>query len=203
MGRARPKIFENFTSHLLKSSSTTMFRASVRRYSIKNIPLETQPKNKYNAARSAFNLKPVPTEGLIHNPPAAMPSVKDTPRAFLPANDPRLKFMQDRYKTYSPEEIAEMPLIWGAKKDYSLTPEVITEIVRLREQDPHKWSIAKLAAKFNVETNKINVITGFSKAKQQRLLQELETVQKSWSAKTKIAREDRQRRKQMWLRNEF
>lgn len=180
-----------------------MFRHSIRRYSVKNIASETQPKNKYNAARSAFNLKPVPTQGLIHNPPASMPSVRDTPKAFLPANDPRLKFMADRYKTYTPEEIADMPLIWGAKKDYTLTPEVISEIVSLREQDPHKWSIAKLAAKFNVETNKVNVITGFSKTKQQMLLQELETVKKSWSNKTKIARDDRQRRKQMWLRNEF
>ncbi|OVF09926.1 putative mitochondrial 54S ribosomal protein [Clavispora lusitaniae] len=180
-----------------------MLRASVRRYSIKNLPFESKPKNKYNEARSAFNLKPVPTQGLIHNPPASMPSVIDTPKAFLPRNDPRLKYMAEKFKTYTAEELEDMPLIWGAKKDYSLTPDIIQEIITLRNQDPHKWSIAKLAAKFGVATNKVNVITGFSMAKQQKILEELQAVKESWSDKRKIARDDRQRRKQMWLRNEY
>lgn len=111
--------------------------------------------------------------------------------------------MAEKFKTYTPEELEDMPLIWGAKKDYSLTPDIIQEIITLRNQDPHKWSIAKLAAKFGVATNKVNVITGFSMAKQQKILEELQAVKESWSDKRKIARDDRQRRKQMWLRNEY
>lgn len=180
-----------------------MFKASLRRYSIKHLPVETQPTNKYNAARSAFNLKPVPTNGLIHNPPAAMPSLKDTPKVFLPKSDPRLKFMADRFKVYSPEELAEMPVIYGAKKDYDLTPEIIEQIVKLRTEDSNKWTIAKLAEKFNIDAKKVNVITGFSLQKQQKMLQELTKLKKGWSQSRKMAREDRTKRKQMWLRGEF
>lgn len=180
-----------------------MFKASLRKYSIKNLPVESQPKNKYNAARSAFNLKPVPTNGLIHNPPASMPSLKDTPKVFLPKNDPRLKFMADRFKVYSPEELAEMPVIYGAKKDYNLTPDIIDQIVKLRNEDSDKWTIAKLAEKFNVDSKKVNVITGFSLEKQQKMLKELTKVKNSWSESKKMARQDRAKRTQMWLRGEF
>lgn len=180
-----------------------MFKASLRRYSIKNLPLETQPTNKYNAARSAFNLKPVPTQGLIHNPPASMPSVKDTPKVFLPSNDPRLKVMADRFKVYSQEELDEMPVIYGAKKDYTLTPETIKQIIKLRSEDPEKWTIAKLATKFNVDAKKVNVVTGFSKLKQLIMLAELTKLQSEWSDLRKLARQDKQKRKQMWLRGEF
>lgn len=132
-----------------------------------------------------------------------MPSLKDTPKVFLPSNDPRLKSMADKFKVYSQEELDEMPVIYGAKKDYTLTPEIIEQIVKLRSEDSDKWTIAKLAAKFNVDAKKVNVITGFSKQKQQKMLQELKKLKDGWSDQRKLAREDRQRRKQMWLRGEF
>lgn len=175
----------------------------IRRYSIKNIPVETQPKNKYNAARSAFNFKPVHTEGLIHNPPASMPSLKETPQVFLPPNDPRLKVLAGKFKVYSPKELKNMPVIYGAKRDYSLTPEIVMQIIKLRQEDADSWSIAKLAAKFNVDPKKVNVITGFSEAKQQKALAELEKLKASWPDSKRHARVDRGRRKDMWLRGEF
>lgn len=180
-----------------------MFKSAVRKYSIKHLPVETQPANKYNAARSAFNLKPVPTQGLIYNPPAALPSLKDTPKVFLPPNDPRLKFMADKFKVYSQEELAEMPVIYGAKRDYTLTPEIIEQIIKLRSEDPDTWTIAKLAARFNVDAKKVNVVTGFSHQKQQRMLLELTKLKSEWSEKKALARQDRHRRKQQWLRGEF
>lgn len=179
-----------------------MLRAT-RRLSLKSIPLETKPQNKYNAQRSKFNIKPVPTQGLIHNPPASMPSVKQTPRSFLPPNDPRLTVMADTFKTYTSEELAEMPLIYSTKKDNSLTPELVQEIVTLRQQDPAKWSIAQLAAKFNVDARKINVITKVSEEKQRAVLEQLAERQMAWSERRRHARDDRVKRKHLWLRNEF
>lgn len=181
-----------------------MFTAA-RRYSIKSLPFELQPKNKYNAARSAFNFKPKPTQGLIHNPPAAMPSLKDTPRTFLPANDPRLTIMADKYRTYTPEELNDMPLIYGIskEKDYSLTPEIVEKIVKLRNEDQDKWTISRLAAEFKIDARKVNVITGVNKEKQQKLVRELEALKQTWAEKKLAAKLDRSKRTDMWLRNEF
>lgn len=175
----------------------------VRGYSIKALPFEAQPKNKYNAARSAFNIKPVPTQGLIHNPPASMPSIKETPKAFLPKNDPRLKIFAGKFKTYTRAELDEMPLIYATLKDNSLTPELVEQIVTLRAENPDKWSIAKLAAKFNVDAKKVNVITGVSKEKQAQVLDQLKELKSHWPVKKLHAREDVVRRKHMWLSNKF
>ncbi|OBA21127.1 hypothetical protein METBIDRAFT_11693 [Metschnikowia bicuspidata var. bicuspidata NRRL YB-4993] len=180
-----------------------MLRTATRNISIKSLPHELQPKNKYNAVRSKFNMKPVPTQGLIYNPPASMPTVKETPRAFLPPNDPRLKLLAEKFKTYTPEELEEMPVIYATKKDNSLTPEIVQEIIALRSEDPDKWSIAKLAAKFSVDAKKVNVITGSSKERQQKVLAQLAEQQSQWTGKKRLARDDRVKRKQMWLRNEF
>ncbi|RKP28881.1 hypothetical protein METBISCDRAFT_28698 [Metschnikowia bicuspidata] len=180
-----------------------MWKSAVRSYSIKNLPYESRPTNLYNPVRSAFNVKPKSTQGLIHNPPAAAPSLKDTPRAFVPKIDPRLTVLAEKYKTYTPEELADMPIIYAHKKEYNLTPEIVQEIIALRHEDPEKWSVAKLAQKFNVDTRKVNVITGFSKEKQEKVLSELQTVKSQWNAGKTSARHDRLRRKQMWLRAEF
>lgn len=176
----------------------------VRKYSIKDLPFESQPKNKYNA-RSAFNLKPNPTQGLIHNPPSAMPSVKDTPKAFLPANDPRLRFMADKFRVYSAEELQDMPLLYGIRKekDYSLTPQIVGDIVKLRNEDPEQWTVSKLASKFNVDIKKVNVITGIHKERQEKLLRDLNAVKETWNEKRRVARQDKEKRTKMWLRNEF
>ncbi|KAF3988332.1 hypothetical protein FT663_04088 [Candidozyma haemuli var. vulneris] len=182
-----------------------MFKSAVRRYSLKNLPHETQPINKYNNSRSGFNVKPVRSQGLIYNPPASAPSYRETPKLFLPKNDPRLKILEDKWKVYTPEELENMPLIYGIKKqkDYSLTPEVVGEILKLRQENPDEWTIPKLAKKFNVDKTRVNVISGISKDRQAKVLKELETIKESWSARRSLARQDREKRTQQWLRGEF
>lgn len=180
-----------------------MWKSSVRCYSIKNLPYESRPTNLYNPVRSAFNIKPKPTQGLIYNPPASASSLKNTPRAFIPKNDPRLSVLADNYKTYTASELADMPLIYAHKKEYNLTPDIVKEIITLRQEDPEKWSVNKLAQKFNIAAHKVNVITGFSRSKQEKVLRQLHEVQNKWHATTKKARSDRLKRKQMWLRAEF
>lgn len=182
-----------------------MFRRFTRNYSIKNIPHQTKPQNKYNAHRSTFNLKPVHHDGLIYNPPASAPSYYETPQLFLPKNDPRLTVLAEKYKVYTKEELDDMPLIYGIRKqkDYSLTPEVVEQIVSLRNSNPHEWTISKLAKKFNVEPEKVNVVTGFNKERQQKVKEELEKVKQTWSEETMLARNERAKRQQTWLRNDF
>lgn len=178
---------------------------ALRRYSIKDVPFHSKPKNKYNEYRSAFNIKPVRPQGLIHNPPAAAQSVKETPLLFLPKHDPRATILKDTYKVYTPEELADMPLIYGIKreKDYSLTPDIVQEIVKLRHEDPETWTVSKLAAKFNVDMKKVNVLTGISKERQAQVQKQLDLIKETWKEKRRVARSDREKRTQMWLRNEI
>lgn len=208
---ARPKIFILILAPVVdtkvpfgvKLDCIKMWKLSARKYSIKNLPYESRPTNLYNPVRSAFNIKPKTTEGLIYNPPASAPSLKNTPRAFIPSNDPRLSVLAETYKTYTAEELADMPIIYAHKKEYNLTPEIVKEIIALRQENPVKWSVGQLAKKFNVDIKKINVITGFSKIKQEKALAQLEAAKAKWNEASRRARVDKTRRKQMWLRGEF
>lgn len=181
-----------------------MIRNIVRRNSTRTIPYETQPRNRYNQKSSGFNLKPVPTQGLVHNPPASAPLVWNTPKTFLPAHDPRHKLPNLKYRTYSSEELQDMPLIYGISnsRNYDVTPEIVKRIVELRAEDPNRWTIAKLAREFSINQNVVNVVTGVNKERKGKLNTELEEMKKDWSQNKAISREDRKKRVQMWLRNE-
>ncbi|CAG87958.1 DEHA2E09570p [Debaryomyces hansenii CBS767] len=182
-----------------------MLRNNIRRYSIKNIPFEAQPKNKYNAQRSAFNLKPVPTQGLVHNPPASVPIARNTPKAFLPPNDPRLHKLEGKYKTYSADVLEDMPVIYGMakEKDYSMTAETAREILKLRTEDPSKWTVSKLAKEFNVSKQSVNVVTMKNEKRGEEVISQLEVLQEKWTNNKLMSRNDRRKRVQMWLRNEY
>lgn len=177
----------------------------VRRLSSRSVPHETQPRSKYNVRSSAFNIKPVPTQGLVFNPPASMPSANNTPRAFLPPGDPRVERLREFQKSYTPEEVANMPLIYGikAEKEYNVTPDVVAEVRRLREEDPAQWTVNKLARKFGISRMVANVITQESRTRQSQIKEELAELKKSWPLAKSQARIDRRKRVQMWLRNEF
>lgn len=181
-----------------------MIRTSIRRYSAKNIPFEAVPKNRYNQSRSAFNFKPKATPGLVHNPSHAIfqPSQR-TPRAFLPPSDPRLQ-LQDA-QSLTREDVEECPLIYNAtKREYDLTPEIVSEIVELRTQDPATWTVGKLAKKFGIEQHKVNVLTAtVSKERKTQIEGDLDMLKSKWSPNKTRGRSDRSKRLQMWLRNEF
>lgn len=181
-----------------------MIRNFVRRNSTRTVPYETQPRNRYNQKSSSFNLKPVPTQGIVHNPPASAPLVWNTPKSFLPANDPRHKLPSLKYRTYSSEQLQDMPLIYGISnsRNYDVTPDIVKKLVDLRAADPNRWTIAKLAREFSINQNVVNVVTGVNEDRQEKLKTESEETKKNWSQDKAISRENRKKRVQMWLRNE-
>lgn len=156
---------------------------------ISQIPYEAKPRNKFNPVKSAFNFKPVPTPGLVFNPPASLPSVKQTPRAFLPPNDPRRNL--PIHKTYTDEELADMPIIHGTTKKYDVTEETAKEIINLRVSDPQTWTISKLCKKFNVRALFVIALT-----------KDLNTTKTTPKRLTDPQKEQLKRVK-MWLRNEY
>lgn len=98
-----------------------------------------------------------------------------------------------------------MPLIYGikAEKEYNVTPDVVAEVRRLREEDPAQWTVNKLAKKFGISRMVANVITQESRARQSQISEELAELKKSWPLAKSQGRIDRRKRVQMWLRNEF
>lgn len=161
----------------------------IRCYSIKSIPFEAKPANKYNAVKSAYNFKPrKPTQGLVYNPPASMVSVSQTPKAFLPHSDPRKNL--GIQKEYSTEEINDMPVIHGTTKKYDVDEKTALEILNLRSSDPTQWTISKLCKKFNVSPYFVINISKSAKP--------------SFPAPAFTKRQTEQnKRVSMWLRNEF
>ncbi|ABN67115.1 predicted protein [Scheffersomyces stipitis CBS 6054] len=177
-----------------------MFRNFIRRSSSSSIPFEPVPINKYNQVRSQFNFKPKKTQGLVYNPASAIhkPSIK-TPRAFLPTNDPRRQLNNEA--EYTKEQLQHYPIITAYKaqgeRDYSITAEVAKKIYDLRKQDPQTWTVAKLSKEFDIDLQKVNVLTGIldKKLKNNNLdgLNERQ-VKKATEKKKRV---------EMWLRNEF
>lgn len=179
-------------SMALKPLNTFPCKLAVR-YSLKvsSLPFEPVPINQYNAQRSAFNIKPIRTQGLVYNPPAAVlaPQTK-TPHAFLPRNDPRLMIPPSR--VYTAKELENYPIInrydAPAQRTYQVTPEIVSELNKLRQEDPKKWSIRALSKKFNLPPNKVNTFT--------------ESLPKT-KTDTKQSNSERVRRSKLWLRGEF
>ncbi|CAH2353437.1 54S ribosomal protein L20, mitochondrial [[Candida] railenensis] len=180
-----------------------MFRNTVRHLSDKAVPFLSQPPNKFNAARSTFNLRPVLPQGLVHNPPASVPNSKSTPRAFLPSTDPRSTLISHR--TYSSDEVADMPIIYSSKADrkYDITPDIVAEIQQLRSSNSAEWTVNKLAKKFGVSPSFVKVTTEVNEGRKAELSQQQKAERESWPVQKQKARINRKRRVELWLRNEF
>ncbi|CAL1207887.1 unnamed protein product [Candida parapsilosis] len=137
-----------------------MIRSSIRKvhHASKEIPYQAVPRGKYNPKRSAFNFKPKPIDGLVHNPPAAIinPSMQ-TPYIFLPPNDPRRELAK-QYRL-SEDVVADMPVIRAFKapheREYTVTKEVVDQIKQLRNEDPERWNLKELSKKFDIELSKL------------------------------------------------
>ncbi|CAH6720541.1 hypothetical protein CLIB1444_04S02410 [[Candida] jaroonii] len=156
--------------------------------SLSKVAYESKPKSRFNNVTSAFNFRPKPTQGIIYQPPSTLPSVYQTPKSFLPPNDPRRELPY--HKEYTAEELEDMPIIHQTTKNYNVDDKTAMEIIKLRSEDPKEWTVNKLVKKFDVDANFIIAINKAFKDKPQ-----LKKYNKRQSEQLK--------RVQMWLRNEF
>jgi hypothetical protein len=88
------------------------------------------------------------------------------------------------------------------EKRYHLNPSDIEEIRKLRLNDPMTWSRWKLAKRFDCSPMFIAMVCEASPQKKEIQKQVLGAVQSRWGAKRRMAREDRQLRKESWGRDE-
>ncbi|KAL8870700.1 MAG: hypothetical protein Q9174_003317 [Haloplaca sp. 1 TL-2023] len=152
----------------------------------------------------------IPTEqfrdNVIFNPPSSSPSPYQTPAAFLPPSDPRRSLLAQSHDHANPYAQSEKRLPPPAQKKspekrYHLQEKEIAEIHQLRRQDPDKWTRRRLAQKFDCSEFFVAMVCEASpqrKAQQQKALEE---VKARWGNRRRYAREDRQKRRELWGRD--
>lgn len=86
------------------------------------------------------------------------------------------------------------------EKKYHVTPEQVAEMQRLRNEDPSRWTIDRLAAEYECSTHFVRICAKnetAGKAHGERLV----LTQNRWGRKKTLARQDRRRRKDLWGRD--
>lgn len=166
-------------------------------------------QSSYRRTKQRLRVKPDASFGpsshghdqIIYNPPSSAPSVYHTPNKFLPPNDTR---RQMRVEAPANVNVKDLPGLTKHTPEikYHLTPSDIEEIRRLRLSDPMTWSRYKLAKRFECSPIFIAMVCEASPEKKQIQKQVLEAVQSRWGPKRRMAREDRQLRREAWGRDE-
>jgi Mitochondrial ribosomal protein subunit L20 len=173
-------------------------------------PLISRNQSSYRRIKQRLRVKPDASfspsadqfhDNIIYNPPSSSPSIYHTPAKFLPAHD-----LRRTLRVESPGENTEqnLPLVFKntQEKKYHLTPADIEEIRKLRLNDPILWSRWKLAKRFNCSPLFIAMVCEASPQKKDIQRQVLEAVRSRWGMKRRMAREDRQLRKESWGKDE-
>lgn len=167
-------------------------------------------QSSYRRTKARLRVKPDASFGhsshlsadhIIYNPPPSAPSVYQTPTKFLPPGDVRrsLRTGASSASQHKPEELSTV-FKKPAEKKYHLTPSDVEEIRKLRLDDPMTWSRWKLAKRFDCSPTFIGMVCQASPQKKQIQRQVLEAVQSRWGMKRRMAREDRQLRRETWGR---
>ncbi|KAL2862909.1 mitochondrial 54S ribosomal protein mL58 [Aspergillus lucknowensis] len=167
-------------------------------------------QSTYRRTKQRLRIKPDASFGLssdkiqdhiIYNPPSSTSSVYETPTKFLPPNDVRRALRSDAPS--NSQNVDELPPASKSspEKRYHLTRSDVEEIRKLRLSDPMTWSRWKLAKRFNCSPMFIAMACEASPQKKEIQKQVLEAVQSRWGAKRRMAREDRELRKESWGRD--
>ncbi|GAB0133265.1 heat shock protein 30 family protein B homeolog f [Epichloe bromicola] len=173
--------------------------------------LKIAPHDSFLPSRTA----PFPAaDTIIYNPPSSEASPAHTPFIFLPRGDPRrLALLRMRSTPGAPAPLngegiadADLPPQMRYKRRtarYHLTEEDVEEIRRLRAEDPIRWSVGKLAAKFECSEVFVKIVAPASQEHHEWLQGKLERKMARWGPKKLQAREDRKRRAEMVYRGEL
>ncbi|KAH7376429.1 mitochondrial ribosomal protein subunit L20-domain-containing protein [Plectosphaerella cucumerina] len=178
----------------------------------------------WSRTKRALNIAPHPdfapsrdSDAIIFNPPAAEPSVLHTPYKFLPKTDPRRRHADLSKLFTSPAARSgaasasttsepKLPPALNVKSrnpSYHLSETDVAEIRRLRHEDPVKWSVTRLAEKFECSKVFITICTNAPREHKEKLERRLEITKSRWGAIRTKARSERTKRKEMLFRGEL
>lgn len=185
----RPFLTLPFLLPSLSDSLALGFRRHQSSYRRTKQRLRVKPDASFGSSHQSY-------DHIIHNPPSSAPNVYHTPSKFLPVDDVRRSSNLSSTTTNAddlPGVYKSMP-----ERKYHLAPSDIEEIRKLRMADPMTWSRNKLAKRFDCSPVFIAMVCQASKEKREIQARILEAVQSRWGPKRRMAREDRQLRKEAW-----
>lgn len=168
-------------------------------------------QSSYRRTKQRLRVKPDASFGpsqnqvqdhIIYNPPSSAPSVYHTPTKFLPSGDIRRRLRAQSPASEQKDEPLPPVFKSSPEKKYHLTVKEIQEIRKLRLEDPMTWSRWKLARRFGCSPLFVAMVCEASPQKKEIQKQVLEAVKSRWGAKRRMAREDRELRKETWGRDE-
>lgn len=171
--------------------------------------------------KRALNIAPHPSfapsttgsDTIIFNPPSAEPSIYHTPYKFLPKSDPRRKHadLTALFAGHSSPATSSSSAAAGQTQPklppaldvpsrnprYHLTKDDVAEIRRLRAENPAKWSVNRLAKKFDCSEVFITICTPAPREHKERLERKVDAVKNRWGQIRTKARTERKKRKDM------
>lgn len=183
-------------------------------------PLSQAPRRHESSSRRTtkkLRVKPDPSftasispsqihDHIVFNPPSSAPSPYQTPAAFLPRSDPRRELLFESHQHANPysDPSRKLPpaVMQRPEKKYHLREKEIEEIRRLRTEDPNKWTMNKLADRFQCSQFFIGMVAKAPKGRIELAKKDLEAVKQKWGQRRTRAREDRQKRRELWGRDE-
>jgi hypothetical protein len=188
----RPFLTLPFLLPSLSDSLALVFRRNQSSYRRTKQRLRVKPDASFDPSYQG-------RDHIIHNPPSSAPSVYHTPSKFLPADDVR----RSSNPTTVTTNAEDLPSVYKSmpERKYHLTPSDIEEIRNLRLNDPMTWSRNKLAKRFECSPVFIAMVCQASPEKREIQARILEAVQSRWGPKRRMAREDRQLRREAWGRD--
>ena len=164
--------------------------------------LRTKPDPSFTATITPSQIR----DHIVFNPPSSAPSPYHTPAIFLPPSDPRRALLAQSHEHANPfvdpEKRLPPPVRKTEEKKYHLKPEDIEEIRRLRTLDPFMNTRKKLAEKFGCSEFFVGMVCEASKERKEQQVKILENIKSRWGKKRTYAREDRQKRRELWYRDE-
>lgn len=173
-------------------------------------------ESSYRRTKKRLNVKPDPSfssennirqqDHIIFNPPSSAPSVLHTPLTFLPKEDPRRQLFANaatstlaRSKGPLAPEIHPKPPTY---QRYHLSEEDAAEMRRLHHMDPVKYSIMKLAKKYECNFVFARLCCKSPPEVIEATKARLAEIRSRWGPKKVKAQEDRARRWQAVWRDE-
>ncbi|KAL2358363.1 60S ribosomal protein L20 [Cryomyces antarcticus] len=181
-------------------------------------------ESSYRRTQKRLRVKPDPSftnttthqDHIIFNPPSSAPSVYHTPLKFLPKGDRRRDLytsasspsssshtttQQQQQSTPTPSARLPPALKSPTEKKYHLTESDIASMRELRAADPRQWTRVRLAQRFECSEFFVSLCCHAPEIKKERE-QQLEDIKRRWGRRKTEARQDRQRRKESWGRDE-
>jgi len=134
--------------------------------------------------------------------------VYHTPSKFLPKTDIRSQLARTQQQistsTYPRQASTSLPpaLSTPYKKQYNLSPEQIVEMRELRQSNEDYWTRSRLAERFKCSSLFVGIVVQASEKKVAAHQRELRMQRGRMGMKRRTAREDRERRKEKWVRGE-